>query len=468
MVEVLPPERGRLYALLPSGPLGGPLALAPGAELDVRLVVDAGPGDGDSATLDDVLGAYDLRLLVDPRALEVVAVRGGTSPLGAPLIVQLADEPGGVTSLRLQDLNDTGTLASPAGPDPGATGILEVAVVTLRVREGAPGGPAAIGVAVDLLATARSAEPACVEALGAATPRLGTVVGAVSVAVPAWALRCACSAPHRARATRSWAPCPSLPPARTRRSRSCSAGPSTWPRSTAASPCKTRAGPRSRPWSTPARRPSSARLVPGASLPPGTYQVRLGASTRDLAGGDLGSEVSFGFRVGPVPAPLSHDLDQDGEVTLADFLIRRPGDARARRGRAGRACRGCARPRGRPNRFSRHVMRCDKVPHIGRPVPALEHGRPGSSLAAASRRGPGRERRVPTGSTTNRTRPLPVALDAAQRYNVPPRVALKATLRCAAPPAATTNAGCPDRSPPRRCRRGAVRTHPTGLRSART
>jgi hypothetical protein len=69
--------------------------------------------------------------------------------------------------------------------------------------------------------------------------------------------------------------------------------------------------------------PWSPRLVPAASLAPGAYQVRVGASTRDQAGGFLGAEVSLTFRMGPVPAPLAHDLDQDGETTVADFLIRR-------------------------------------------------------------------------------------------------------------------------------------------------
>lgn len=298
-------ERGRVIALLPSG------TYFPGQTLSARIFVDMGASDGDPATFQDVLGAYDVRLLYDPRQVEIVRVDPGASTLGSPLFRL----PG---SVRLMDLNDLGTLSEEAGPDPSATGYVEVASIDLFVREGAPHGALSLGVTGDTLTTAVPAmdHTLLLSPVGAAGPRPGVLEGQVLLVsgVPAAGPVVLGVIPRDGEGVVSgaqtvqdaWAIL------------SAPVDPSTLEHVTlsrdgAPVPGAAHLGEHAH----------EVRFTPAAPLEPGVYTFTVGAALGALGGGPLGQPNVSTFRVGPDLAAAAADLDRDGEVAILDLQVRR-------------------------------------------------------------------------------------------------------------------------------------------------
>ena len=299
-------ERGRVLVVLPTG------SYLPGQVLSARLYVDAGPSDGDPSTFADTLGAYDVRLLYDRLQVEVLRVDPGLSALGAPLFVL----PG---SVRLMGLNDQGTLRAPLGPDPSATGLVEVASIDLRVRQDAPSGAVAIAVVGDALTTAEPAAPGTfrLSSVGPAGPRPGVVEGSITV-----------------ESERPPVAGPAVLGVSPRDTDGLVAGVQTaqdvWLLlSTSVDPGTLEAvtlssGGASIPGI--ARHGDDAaqvRFTPASPLEPGEYTLEVGAALASLQGVPLGHAARSTFRVGPAPSPRPADLDQDGELAVLDLQVRR-------------------------------------------------------------------------------------------------------------------------------------------------
>ncbi|MCO5167216.1 MAG: choice-of-anchor D domain-containing protein [Planctomycetes bacterium] len=305
-VFVTPAERGQAYVVL--SPHSGPVA--PGAEVLARVFVDCGPDDGDPATLHDTLGAYDVRLLLDPRALEIVDVAASPA-LGGPSFRWLGGE------ARFMHVVDQGSLTFPVGPDPTATGLVELATVRMRVRDTAPAGRTPVHLAVDLLATAEAAAPH-LSPLGRPGPRLGLTVGEVAIAGdrPPPALHVLGGLPRAGEAIVG--PLQELGAVQLAFSRALD--PATVPGGVRLLDLDGAevAGSAARA----AGDPNVLVFVPAAPLAPGQYSLQVGAT---VAGLDalLAGPVEASFRIGTVPTPRSADLDADGEVTVTDVAIRR-------------------------------------------------------------------------------------------------------------------------------------------------
>ena len=304
-VQVARSERGRVLVVLPSG------SYSPGQTVLARVFVDAGPSDGDSTSFQDVLGAYDVRLLFDDRQLEVLRVDAGPSPLGSPMFVL----PG---SLRLMDLSDLGSLRAPGAPDPDASGLLEVASVDLRVRTNAPSGPVAIAVVGDALTTAAPAadDTFLLSPVGPLGPRVGEVEGQVSVASP-W--------PSAGLHVIGFLP---------RAGEGLVAGPQTVidPRVLLTAPVDpttlgnvtlTSGGVAVAGVARLGDSAYEVRFTPDAPLAPGEYTLVVGSGLAAMGGGQLGMPRQSSFVVGPVSAPRPADLDQDGEIAVLDLQVRR-------------------------------------------------------------------------------------------------------------------------------------------------
>jgi RHS repeat-associated protein len=294
-VEAAP--RGQAYVVLPCSDA----SLAPGAELDASIYVDCGPDD--PASLADTLGAFDVRLIVDPLALEVVSIQGGAALGSSPTAPSFRWLGNGV---RLMHLIDMGTLTHPVGPDERARGLVELATVRLRVRSTAPDGPTPVCLAVDALTTA---EGPGLAPMGAPGPRLGQTVGQVTVESP--------------RAPGPLAVLGGLP-----RAREAIVGPVQAARDVevvfsrevdAGAVTVTLMGPQGDVVGVTTRGHLSNVVVftPSDMLAMGDYTATV---TSDA----LSTAYVLPFRVGAVAAPRAADLDGDGEITITDVALRRP------------------------------------------------------------------------------------------------------------------------------------------------
>lgn len=303
-VQVARTERGRVLVVIPNG------IYTPGQTVLARVFVDVGPADLDAETWQDVLGAYDVRLLFDHRQVEVLRVDAGPTTLGAPLFAL----PG---SLRLMDLNDLGSLRAPGGPDPNLSGLVEVAKIDLRVRDTAPTGPLALAVVGDALTTAEPAQPDFqLSRLGPLGPRLGEVEGQASVFSlwPSAGLIVIGVLPRDGEGLVAGPQGPVDP----RVVLSAAVDPTTLGNVTL-----TRAGVSVPGVAMLGDGANEVRFVPSAPLAPGEYQLEVGSGLAALGGGPLGLPQRSTFTVGPVPAPLASDLDHDGETAVLDLQVRR-------------------------------------------------------------------------------------------------------------------------------------------------
>lgn len=301
-VEVVRSDRGRVLLEIPTG------TYAPGQTIRARVLIDVGPSDDDPTTWSDVLGAYDLRVLYDPRQFQVVSVQGGSSPLGDPMFVR----PG---SVRLMDLNDDGSLSAPTGPNATASGLLEVATVDLLVRSNAPSGGAAFALVADALSSAEPADGAVLTPIGSPGPRLGEVQGAVTVASSTPSAgplilgvlpRDGAGLPNPL----SQVPDPAVV-------LSAPVDPTTLDQVGVLSAGQVVPGTVQLGDSA-----TEVRFTPNTPLAPGEYTLVVNGGLRSLEGGALAQNQTYAFVVNP-PAAGEADLDADGEIAVFDLQIRR-------------------------------------------------------------------------------------------------------------------------------------------------